>query len=264
MAIYCYGYLTLIKLSLDCKTVPFFVLDNQGEHQVKARRLGRVSVILQWMGRGTNSCVTLTLPRSCAFAWRSLDYPSTKKGTVLQSKFLFEQKRARKTNFDWKDVTSSAQARNVCNGDSKSILRAVRMIFQLGYKESVECYYTEMHVESMRSLLIGCYTHMAAMWKTSDTWKWNSEKGQELAKLSKGKARNLWEHKMQDAQWQLGSEERKAQNGEQGGRKCNFPYRAVPSTSSTLHNHWLLLVYLFIYLFISAGFLDTEIMLNCS
>ena len=220
MAIYCYGYLTLIKLSLDCKTVPFFVLDNQGEHQVKACRLGRVSVMLQWMGRGTNSCVTLTLPRSCSFAWRSLDYPSTKKGTVLQSKFLFEQKRAHKTNFDWKDVTS-AQARNVCNGNSKSILRAVRMIFQLGYKESVECYYTEMHVENMRSLLIGCYTHMAAMWKTSDTWKWNSEKGQELAKLSKGKARNLWGCKMHSNSWDQRRERHKM--GSRVEESATFP-----------------------------------------
>ena len=33
---------------------------------------------------------------------------------------------------------------------------------------------------------------------------------------------------LQDAQGQLRSEERKAKNREQGGRKCNFHYTAVP------------------------------------
>ena len=50
---------------------------------------------------------------------------------------------------------------------------------------------------------------------------------------------------MQDAKGQLGSEKRKAKktkNGEQDGRKCNFLYTAVPSTSPTLHNHQLPLV----------------------
>ena len=32
------------------------------------------------------------------------------------------------------------------NGDSKSILRAARMIFQLECTESVECYCTESHM----------------------------------------------------------------------------------------------------------------------
>ena len=65
-------------------------------------------------------------------------------------------------------------------------------------------------------------------------------KSQELAKQHK--AWNLREREMQDTQAQLGSEERRAKNGEQGGRKCYFLYTAVPSTSPALHNHWLLLV----------------------
>ena len=88
------------------------------------------------------------------------------------------------------------------------------------------------------SLLIGCYTRMAV------TWKKNSEKGQELAKPSKCKARNLRGQifLLQDAQGQQGLEERKATNGVQCGRKSNFLCTAVPSTWPILHNHWLLLV----------------------
>ena len=42
--------------------------------------------------------------------------------------------------------------------------------------------------------------------------------------------------------------EKKAKNGEQGARKCNFLYTAaVPSTSPALHNHWLLLVIIYIF-----------------
>ena len=52
---------------------------------------------------------------------------------------------------------------------------------------------------------------------------------------------------LEDAQGQLGSEERKARNGEQGGiSQCNLLYTAVPSTSPALHCHWLLLVKSFI------------------
>ena len=49
-------------------------------------------------------------------------------------------------------------------------------------------------------------------------------KGQELAELSNHKARNLGEGEMQYAQGQLGSEERKARNGEGGGRHTNDSY----------------------------------------
>ena len=72
------------------------------------------------------------------------------------------------------------------------------MIFQLECKEYVECYCTEMHG-----------------WNMKDKWheKVKCWKGQELAKLSKDKARNVWEHEMQDAQGQLASKERKATNG---------------------------------------------------
>ena len=49
-------------------------------------------------------------------------------------------------------------------------------------------------------------------------------KGQELAELNNHKARNLGEGEMQYAQGQLGSEERKARNGEEGGRHTNDSY----------------------------------------
>ena len=84
---------------------------------------------------------------------------------AIQNMIADEQEWALKTDLDWEDVTPFVQARHMYNGDSKSILRAVRMIFQL---ECKECYCTEMHVASMGSLLIGCYTHMAV--------RWNSEK----------------------------------------------------------------------------------------
>ena len=61
----------LTKILIGCKNVPFFALDNGGNHQAKAHGLGRVSV---------------TQTRPCAFAWRSLDYPSAEKGTFLQSR----------------------------------------------------------------------------------------------------------------------------------------------------------------------------------
>ena len=72
------------------------------------------------------------------------------------------------------------------------------MIFQLECKEYVECYCAEMHG-----------------WNMKDKWheKVKCWKGQELAKLSKHKARNVWEHEIQDAQGQLASKERKATNG---------------------------------------------------
>ena len=64
-----------------------------------------------------------------------------------------------------------------------------------------------------------------------------------VAKPSKNiKQRNLQEQifLLQDAQEQLGSEERKAKNGEQGGRKCSFLYTAVSRTSPALHDRRLL------------------------
>ena len=121
------------------------------------------------------------------------------------------------------------------NGDSKSILRATRIIFQLECKESVECYCTETQVGVTFDWLL----HMHACHMKDKFWK-----GQELAKPSKCKARNLRGQifLLQDAQGQQGLEERKATNGVQCGRKSNFLCTAVPSTWPILHNHWLLLV----------------------
>ena len=150
-----------------------------------------------------------------------------------------------KINLDWKGVTPSVQVHDVRTGDSKSIFRAARMIFRLEYKESVKCYCTEMHVgkhgitfDWLLHCMHGC--HMKGKWHVKvKFWK-----GQDLVKPSKHKARNLREQifLLQVAQGELGSEERKAKNGQQVGRKCNFLYTAVPSTLLTLHNHWLLLV----------------------
>ena len=156
---------------------------------------------------------------------------------------MSKQKGAHKSNLVWKGVTLFAQTCAVYNGDSKSISRAAR-IFQLECKESVECYCTEMHM-GKHGVTFDWLLHTHG-YHVKDKWhmKVKFQKGQELAKLSKHKARNLWwEREMQDAQRQLGSEERKAKNGEQGERKCNFVYTAVPSTLPALHNHyWLLLV----------------------
>ena len=166
--------------------------------------------------------------------------------------FMFiagEQKWARKTNLDWKGVTPFAQACNVYNGDSESILRAVRMVFQLECKESVKFCCTETHVGVTFDWLLhmhGC--HMKDKWLVKITF----QKGQELAKLSKHKARNLREREVQDAQGQLGWEERKTKNWEWAGREFIFLYTAVHSTSPALHNHRLLLV--FIYFFLIYGF----------
>ena len=71
--------------------------------------------------------------------------------------------------------------------------------------------------------------------------KMKFRKGQELAKLSKHKARNLQEQifLLQDAQGQLGSEERKAKKQGVGWKKMQLSLNtAVPSTSPALHNHW--------------------------
>ena len=70
---------------------------------------------------------------------------------------------------------------------------------------------------SVGSLLIG---HVKDKWHVNVKFR----KGQDLAKLSKRKARNLREREMQDAQERLGSEGRKAKNGEKGGRKCNMSF----------------------------------------
>ena len=122
-----------------------------------------------------------------------------------------EQKWARKTNLDWKGVTPFAQVRDLYNGESKSILRATRTIFQLECKESVECYCSETHV-GKHGVTFDWLLHTHG-WKTSDTWKWNS-KGQELGKLSKRKARNRREREMQDA-WTAGI------GGEKGEKEIN-------------------------------------------
>ena len=64
-----------------------------------------------------------------------------------------------------------------------------------------------------------------------------------VAKPSKNiKQRNLQEQifLLQDAQEQLGSEERKAKNREKGGRKCSFLYTAVSCTLPALHDRRLL------------------------
>ena len=69
------------------------------------------------------------------------------------------------------------------------------------------------------------------------------QKGQELAKLSKCNARNLWEHDhavriflLQDAQGQLGLEERKAEKRGARWKKMQLSL-AVPSMPPALHNH---------------------------
>ena len=124
--------------------------------------------------------------------------------------FMFiagEQKWASKTNLDWKVVTPFVQACDVYNGDSKSILRAARMVFQLECKESVKCYCTETHVGVTFDWLLhthGC--HMKDKWHV----KMKFRKGQELAKLSKRKARNLRER---EVQWDGGRERQKIGSG---------------------------------------------------
>ena len=62
---------------------------------------------------------------------------------LLRQRAIHEQKWACKSSLDWKGVTPSAQTCDVYNDDSKSILRAARM---LECKESVECHCTETHV----------------------------------------------------------------------------------------------------------------------
>ena len=67
---------------IDCKTVSFFALDNLGEHQAKTCGLGRVSNSCNW------PVAWHLVSPDCArsLGAHSLDYPSTKKRTVLQSK----------------------------------------------------------------------------------------------------------------------------------------------------------------------------------
>ena len=54
--------------SIDCKTVPVFVLDNGAECQANARGLGRASVTQPFSKWRKGGCVTLALPRPRAFA----------------------------------------------------------------------------------------------------------------------------------------------------------------------------------------------------
>ena len=145
------------------------------------------------------------------------------------------QKQAHKTNLGWKGVTPSAQA-------CKLYIMATQSQFwepQLKCKESVEYYCTEMHMGVTCDWLLhmhGC--HVKDKWHV----KMKFCKGQGLAKASKCKARKLWEQifLLQDAQGQLGLEERKAKNGEQGGRKCNLLYTAVRSMSPLVTSSYYL------------------------
>ena len=59
--------------SIDCKTVPFFALDNW----VSAK--WTCTVWGDWASPSTNSCMVLALPRPHTFTWLSLDYPAQSK-----------------------------------------------------------------------------------------------------------------------------------------------------------------------------------------
>ena len=71
------GWLAVcVCIHLDCKTFPFFALDNRAS----AKRTCAVWGEQVSPRSPSNGCVTLALPRPRTFAWRSLDYPTQRKG----------------------------------------------------------------------------------------------------------------------------------------------------------------------------------------